>query len=255
MCRMLIATGEINSQELFQAAIAMAKDETSSHEFNKANGQGTWLHNDGWGISWIKDNNFQVFKSTDPIYKDDKINNFNNIQSNFLMIHIRKRMGSETDIKNTHPFTYKRKDLGKFIFCHNGFAKDKFNYDKSFKPKGETDSEQLFYTILSKTKTKDIKDSIKTTLEKIETPTGSNIILSNIDKSFIAIKENKYPNYYTMHIGRRKGTTIVASEKLDQLEGFVWEKLNENEMISLDHRNQEINKIKEREHNNIFFEN
>ncbi len=243
MCRMLIAAGKINSKELFQVAIAMAKDQTSTHEFNEANGQGSWLHDDGWGIAWLEKGNWQSFKSTTAIFDDPQINTFSNLKSNFVMIHIRKRMGSETAIQNTHPFHLQRNDVGDFMFCHNGYAGDNFSFDPSFEVKGDTDSEKIFYSILTKMKEQDVQSSIKEVLNSIETTTGSNIILANKEKSFIASKENQYPKYYNMYIGKRKGTVVIASEKLNNLTGFVWQPTLAGEIISLDYRNLEITEL------------
>ncbi len=244
MCRILIAAGKINSEELLQATIAMAKDETSTHEFNEANGPGSWQHDDGWGIAWIKDNDWQRFKSTTAIFNDPQVRSFSNLESEFIMIHVRRRMGSETAIENTHPFHMNRHDVGNFMFCHNGYAGEKFSFCPSFKLKGKTDSERLFYSILTEMKNHDIRCSIRNVFTNIETKTGSNVVLANTDKSFIALKENKYPVYYSMYIGRREGCVVISSEKLNKLEGFTWEKVSIGELISLDHRNLEIEKLK-----------
>ena len=45
MCRMLVAVGEFSSSKLFDAAIAMAKDQTQDHERNATLGKGSFkLH-------------------------------------------------------------------------------------------------------------------------------------------------------------------------------------------------------------------
>ena len=242
MCRMLIAAGDVNVSELLDAAVAMAKDETSLHELNNTEGQGSWLHDDGWGIAWLEGEEWKSFKSTKAIFSDPQVAQFMNLKTEYVMIHIRKRMGSETAIENTHPFHLKRNDVGNFVFCHNGYAGETFSFCQSFVPKGKTDSEQLFYSVLSYMKTEGIQESLSLALAAAHTTTGSNIILANSDKSFIALKENHYPKYYTMHIGRQQGSVIISSEKLTQFTStdFRWQEVSAGKIISLDHRNLNI---------------
>ncbi len=243
MCRMIVAAGKVNCSELFAAAISMAKDETSTHEFNEANGLGSWKHDDGWGISWLQNGEWQQFKSITPIYEDPQVAQFLNLNSEFVMLHVRQKMGSETAMENTHPFYFNHRDVGSFMFCHNGFAGEKFFYDNSFVPKGKTDSERLFYSILTEMQDHDLHLAVQNTLENIETHTGSNIFLSSKDKTIITIKENHYPSYYTMHVGQKDGTIIVSSERVPLLQGFSWESISAGDMISVDHRSLEVKHI------------
>ena len=241
---MVVAAGNIDIKKVFASAIAMAKDNNSIHEFNEANGPGSWIHNDGWGIAWLKDDKWHQFKSTTPIFSDPQIASFHSLDAEFVMLHIRKRMGSETAIENTHPFHIDRHDVGSFMFCHNGYAGEEFSYCDSFKTKGKTDSERLFYSILTEMKEHDLRCAVPNVLNEIETKTGTNIILSNKDKSFIALKENNYPNYYTMTVARSEDCVMILSEKVDSvLEGFTFESLSAAAMVSLDHRTLEVNRI------------
>lgn len=242
MCRMLIAAGEVNVSELLAAAIAMAKDETSLHELNQTEGQGSWIHNDGWGIAWLEGEEWKSFKSTTAIFADPEVAQFTTLKTQYVMIHIRKRMGSETAIENTHPFHLQRNDVGNFVFCHNGYAGETFEFCQSFVPQGKTDSERLFYSVLSYMKTEGIHESLSKALAAVDTVTGSNIILANADKSFIALKENHYPKYYTMHVGKSQGSVIISSEKLATFTSthFRWQEITEGHIISLDHRNLDL---------------
>jgi predicted glutamine amidotransferase len=248
MCRMIVAAGNIDIKKVFASAIAMAKDTNSVHEFNEANGPGSWVHDDGWGIAWLKKGKWHQFKSTTAIFNDPQIASFHSLDAEFVMLHVRKRMGSGTAIENTHPFHINRQDVGSFMFCHNGYAGEEFSFCDSFKLKGKTDSERLFYSILTEMKNHDLRCAVPNVLNKIETKTGTNIVLSNVDKSFIALKENNYPKYYTMTIARSDDCVMVLSETVDNvLGGFSLETLNANQMISLDHRTLDVTKIEYRQ--------
>ena len=58
------------------------------------------------------------------------------------------------------------------------------------------------------------------------------------------MKENNYPNYYTMTVARSEDCVMILSEKVDSvLEGFTFESLSAAAMVSLDHRTLEVNRI------------
>ena len=71
---------------------------------------------DGWGIGYYKNNNPEIFKES--ISTEESLqfnNNVKQLQSNFLISHVRKRSVGKDGLKNTHPFGYEN-----WIFAHNG---------------------------------------------------------------------------------------------------------------------------------------
>ena len=142
---MLIAAGEINVSQILDSMINMASDQTSIHELNEEKGNGSWTHEDGWGIAYIDQNNkWQIEKSTKAIFNDHAVEKFREIKTKFLIIHVRKKMGSEVSIHNTHPFQVTKDNPGSYVFCRNGFIDEDINFDQAkFALSGETDSEKL----------------------------------------------------------------------------------------------------------------
>ncbi|MBT4434514.1 hypothetical protein HOD05_04830 [Candidatus Woesearchaeota archaeon] len=229
-----MAVGDVPTSLLLDSAIKMAKDETSIHELNEDLGQGSWTHGDGWGIAYLDGTTWVVEKSTKSIYHDPKVDDLRNIKTNLAIIHVRKKMGSIVHFKNTHPFHIKRKELGNFAFCHNGYIEEEIEYCPSFSPKGETDSEQLLYAILSKMQEKKPVESIRETLERYNKCTGTNVILATKETSFIGTRDNKFPAYYNMRIAQTKDMILIGSEELSEFKELEWKSIDHGDILTID---------------------
>ena len=229
-----MAGGDVPTSLLLDSAIKMAKDETSVHELNEDLGQGSWTHGDGWGLAYLDGTTWVVEKSTKAIYHDPKVDDLRNIKTNLAIIHVRKKMGSKVHYKNTHPFKFKKKGLGNFAFCHNGYIEEEIDYSSSFSTKGETDSEQLFYAILTKIQEKKPVESIRETLERYNKCTGTNVILATKEISYIGTRENKFPAYYHMKVAQTKDMILVGSEMLSEYADLDWQSINYGDILTID---------------------
>ncbi len=240
MCRMILAIGNIDMNILVDSIIDMSRDQTRDHELNKEEGRGSWMHQDGWGVAYLNENNeIKVTKSTEDISKDPKINEIRDIKTNLAILHIRKKMGSEVSIHNTHPFTHKEDDKN-FAFCHNGFIDEDIHHDDRFEPKGETDSEKLFYSILSDLKREKFAKAIRKNFKRYNKLTGTNIILSSKDNSVIAIRDNHFPEYYRMQVGQKDDLVIVSSELIPTLNTLEWKPTKQGDVISIKHKTLKV---------------
>ncbi|MCF8058762.1 MAG: class II glutamine amidotransferase [Bacteriovoracaceae bacterium] len=112
-------------------------------------------HPDGWGVAYYVENSPHVVKSAQAAVGDAIFKRVSGVVSSETVVaHIRKTTVGNNNILNTHPFQY-----GNWIFAHNGNITD-FN-DKKDELKarvspslrrfilGETDSELIFYFLLS----------------------------------------------------------------------------------------------------------
>ncbi len=238
MCRMLIASGKIDLNPLLEGMILMAKDQTKIHELNEEKGLGTWIHKDGWGIAYLdEDKEWQIYRSTLPIFKDPETDKFRTIKTNQVMIHSRFKMGSGIAIKNTHPFIFKKNNPGTFVFCHNGFIDEQIIFDKKhYSVSGETDSEKLFYSILTDLKRFKLSKAIRRNFKKYKKITGTNIILTSNKKTVIATRENKFPRYYQMSMAQNESLRIFSSEPLPNMPQMSWQPLEMGEIIEINHK-------------------
>jgi predicted glutamine amidotransferase len=230
---MLIALGDVNVSSLLDGLIYMAKDESHTHERNEKQG---WKHDGGWGIAYLKNNKWVVEKSTKAIFDDPSVNKFRDIKTNLVILHARKVTIGKVSMPNTHPFQFED-----FIFCHNGTVRDKIRCSPEFKVKGDTDSEHLFYSVLTeKKKEENTLNAIRKNLKKYQNYEGSNIILANKNKSYVFIKENKQPVYYQMQLAQKDDSLIISSERLPQLSNTKWEKLEQEDLVVIDNKTLQV---------------
>ena len=229
MCRMLIAAGNVNVSSLLDELISMANEEYERHEKNQDK---NWKHDGGWGIAYLKNNRWKIKKSQKAVFNDPKVNQLREIKTNLVILHARKVTIGKISRRNTHPF--QKKD---FVFCHNGTVRDKISHSPKFKVKGDTDSEHLFYSILTENeKEKNLVKAIRKNLNRYKNYAGSNFILANKEKSFVFIKENKKPLYYQMKMGKKKNVVIISSEKLPPLKDMKWKRLEQEDLIVIDNK-------------------
>ncbi len=227
----------------------MAQDKTIKHEHNRTK---PFPHPDGWGISYLKHNKWLTKKSTKPIFKDQNLPKQFSIQTPLFIAHARKTSGTPVTYENTHPFhirtkrhTSKDSSPQNIIFCHNGTIKDPIEFNTTiFKPKGQTDTEQLLSAILTEYyKTKNLQQSIQHLLHKIEqTPqfSGTNIILATLSQTIIAIAKNKYPKYFQMHLHQTKDYIVISSEPLKHLSNAEIKPLPSETIVVIENNTREI---------------
>jgi len=169
MCRLLFLLDTTHKKNKILSFLAQSNNDknnniktlpTVSPEFNVSVTSATSLrlqnHLDGFGLSWLdKNKKWNLYKKP-FVYTEDKFieKKIDSFDSNIIIGHIRNKTLSSPQLRNTHPFIYKNQ-----IFCHNGcienflknksiiFEKINIKYKKCIK--GETDSEYLFYFLLS----------------------------------------------------------------------------------------------------------
>ena len=244
---MLIAVGKVQIGPLLDGITQMALDQNSTHELNKDVGRGNFKHLDGWGIAYMKDKEWVMYKSTQAIFEDPKTSELRDIETACVIIHVRQGTKGEIVKENTHPFRFQSDELGDFIFCHNGTIHREISHSDLFNPKGTTDSEQLFYSILTKTKKSSIKYAIIKTFEQFSDPFSSNIIFASKKKSFIHMRGTKYPTYLQMHMGKKRGLKIISSEQFHHIKNMKWKALQNKDLIIINNKTGRCKIIKMRE--------
>ncbi len=160
MCRLLLAVNQHIDKPLLNKFLFQS--------INKKNtpGLSNYLdadyHKDGYGFAYWnnKDSKWNYYKSdklfSNDINVDSVIDNIINIQPEILVGHLRNkgRCEGEININNTHPFIYNN-----YLLAHNGFIKNFASYKSKIldfigakyidEIKGQTDTEHLFYLLLT----------------------------------------------------------------------------------------------------------
>ncbi len=148
------------------------------------------LHPDGWGVAYYQAGAPHVIKSKESALDDHLFKRVSGIVSaQTVVAHIRRATQGNHTILNAHPFQF-----GQWIFAHNGNIKD-FDQHRDhllsmIAPPlrrfilGDTDSEVLFYLLLTNLSTKVdlaafnpdyelIKEACETTLKDIQSLVGN----------------------------------------------------------------------------------
>lgn len=115
---------------------------------------------DGWGIAYLSHNGWHVRRHAAPAFNDPLFGDeVRHIASTLVIAHIRAATVGQVSEINTQPFHHKN-----WVFAHNGTVADFSKHRQKFLDgialnllpfiKGETDSEHVFYlllTLISKT--------------------------------------------------------------------------------------------------------
>lgn len=188
MCRLFAYSSDIKTSPEFFLELAHNSLEKQARK-----------NPDGWGLSYFDSaHKLHVFKSP---YSAENSSNFAEIshliKAKIFLSHIREASTGRSIIENCHPFHHDG-----FVMAHNGLIPefnlsqvrndvlDKISKKWRNKIKGDTDSEAIFYLILSKIgkegTPEKIKDAIKSALfilEKIyfaDSPTSDSPIFNLI---------------------------------------------------------------------------
>lgn len=176
-------------------------------------------HTDGFGLAWLT-NKWKTYKKP-FVYNEDKnlgkkISQIES-ESSIILGHVRHKTFGDKDVDNTHPFVYQD-----FIFLHNGSLKNFEKHKKTIisriapeyikKIKGETDSEHLFYLLLT------IKDGI--IREDCTTLSEEKILYNSLYKLFSLLNEWKIEYYANIIFGNTTHLLISRYvQKQSQKEG------------------------------------
>lgn len=223
MCRLIVIINEeINHLEFIEKFLLQSITEKNTPGIN--NYRDFNYHRDGYGIITKNSQKYSIYKSS-LMYKND--NNFEFlknkiINSKFTVGHLRATKTNFEDnicYNNTHPFWFSNN-----FFCHNGsITPFDISYFKKFidnnylsEIKGNTDSEVLFYILLTFKKSYDSKNAWEKFFDFLKNCQKENIIISaniiyiNQNELFISRFINNFENPPSLYFD--KNLMIISSE-------------------------------------------
>lgn len=195
-------------------------------------------HQDGLGFANFVENQWHVHRSV--IMNYDFCFHPGFASSSFIIGHLRNKGNCEGEpsIENTHPFQY-----ASYVFCHNGFVRNflqqkprLFSHIHSeYIPfiKGQTDSEILFFLLLSLGNPSEPNFLLlHQLLNNLQIQYVGNFILAICDKIYVTRLSNT-GSYCSLYINSEK--TILSSEPLTRKfelipENSIW-MLENNQFI------------------------
>ena len=224
MCRLLGIFSENQfelkeSREIVEEFVEIAKrDRTLGH-----------THGDGWGLAWIKNNQYGLYKEVKPIWES---NIPDDVASFSYILHARKASMGSIVIENTHPF-----QMEDILLAHNGHINQKLTAVKH-RPIGTTDSENFLAMLMDlREHYHNTEEALFEAIEKI----GDDFYALNLIVGSLKEKMFWILNYYndidvqhTIHYSLRykveDDKLIIASEPLG---GENWNVLSDKPLYPI----------------------
>ncbi|GAB4330843.1 MAG: class II glutamine amidotransferase [Calditrichia bacterium] len=238
MCRLLLHWGkqEFNATELLITAGNALLKQSRKDNTGRPN-------QDGWGIVFERAGHWEIHKSTAPAFEDKDFEYLaRQINSTFMLAHVRRRSQGPVSLENTHPFL-----IDEWAFMHNGnipnlerikkILSEKLPYSEALPCKGTTDSEWLFRYFYTQFKNNPdcppecileiiraiVKHIVQETPEEDYNMLALNFVLTN-GKVIFAFRRNRPLHYLDYEEG-----IILASEIIDDKDG--WKELPEDHYL------------------------
>lgn len=156
MCRFV---GVLSKNEFLLSKFLDLPENSLIKQSKKSQEGNLGLHGDGFGIAWynhkLLDPQPAIFKSTQPAWNDENLKSLvSKVESHCLLGHVRAATVGSVSRENCHPFHHRQ-----WACVHNGTIVDfdmlkqkaatSIPQDFYQHIKGQTDSEYLFYLLLS----------------------------------------------------------------------------------------------------------
>jgi glutamine amidotransferase len=141
--------------ELFAMSSRVAATVSFSFEEFSRHGGESGPHRDGWGVAWYDDGDVRIVREPAPAASSLCVRHLQEspFASALVVSHIRRATQGRPSLRNTQPFV---RELGGriHVFAHNGDLKDARGHPAlptgTFRPVGDTDSEQAFCALLER---------------------------------------------------------------------------------------------------------
>jgi len=221
---MIVSLGKnIEVSKLLDDLIIIAKGNNELNEKNKE--KGMFKHSEGWGIAYVKNKKWHLYKSRFPIYEDPQVEELKKLKCKAVVIHARRRTVGKRSLQNIQPLKFSNKQED-FIFAHNGTIFDDFEeYHRYIQ--GDSDSVRMFNNIIYTYTHKDKQF-------RIRKYTSVNFILATKNKIKVVQKYKINPKYSTMKILKEKERIIVSSEILPSYCTEKWKPIKNNTSLEFD---------------------
>jgi predicted glutamine amidotransferase len=229
MCRMvcIVSTDSLTENQInniWKNLVAMAKDETNTHELNEDK-KGEFQHDSGWGLAYYdKSHQLKNHRSMDKIWEDSIPENIfkDLLETNSVMIHVRRGSpGLGLGLEYCHPFLRHEKVVGDIVFAHNGTVQGRLNikYDPKYDLTVDSDTERFLYSIMTNIEnnnemnSKSISKSLNKTVAELSEYSGANYFCYYKNKFYGSTNFNgDNKKYFTMRYLKAGDHLIISSE-------------------------------------------
>lgn len=175
----------------------------------------------GWGLSFLKGNEWIQYKNINPIWEDD-FSQF--AETNRLIVHARSAFrDKDIFIENNMPFYN-----DKYVFVFNGELNGvKINSE------GRIGAEKIF-NFIYRFDNGNIKEAVEKGVKIINNRTkyirAMNFIIADKNRAILNTQFNEDENYFTMNLKRDENRLIICSDPLDNSK---WESIPNNTIMEI----------------------
>lgn len=218
MCRFLLFKSQIPQipQKIIKAFSDMAK---KSKAFD-----GDW-QGDGWGISWLDNNDWKSYKSVQPIW-EDSVRDTLSFSSKIFLIHARS--ASFPQHKNNKEYNQPFIN-SKMAFVFNGLIKG-----VSLHLPGVIGSQKIWALLqkklLTMTPEKALQETQRIISKNSKTVQALNMGIADKDNIYALCYYSIHTDYYSLHYSKTDERSIISSEPID---GFDFARLSKGEVVKL----------------------
>ncbi len=200
MCRLLLVKSSIEFD------IAMHLKEFADISKNSKEFQGH-----GWGIAYIKNNEWEHYKNIKPVWEDN-LGQFG--KTKLLIAHARSAFqDKDIVIENNMPFYD-----DKYVFIFNGELRG-----VKIKEEGRIGAEKIF-NFIKKSDKGDMHEALLKSVDQIKKRSSyvraMNIIIATKEKVYLNTTYSEDPDYFSMHYRENKNVLAVCSQPYKDKEGW-----------------------------------
>ncbi len=214
------------------------------------------VNGDGFGVGWYGNKPEPgLFKSIRPAWNNTNLKSLaGHVSSPLFLAHVRAATGTPIQETNSHPFQYKN-----WLMVHNGLIHEFEVVEKELIEQvdakyfrhidGSTDSEILFYLLLSNGLQDDVHLAIQKTIQLVEAIASNHNIQYGLrmtlgisdGKSLWAIRYSSSDHsatlFYSLEDDEHSHKLLIVSEPLDHCLR-CWATVDENTILHFDENNK-----------------
>lgn len=192
MCRLLY----IRSEEPFEPTSDLERFAEIAKNSQEYQGH-------GWGVAWLRQGKWEVYKNIQPIWEDD-VRRFK--ETTALVAHARSAFeDTEIVIENNMPFFDEE-----YVFVFNGELRG-----VKIKEEGRIGAEKIF-NFIKRFQADDMQQALERGYKVIEKRTNyvraMNIIIADTDSAYVGSLFSADPDYFTLRSKQTNGKLIICSQ-------------------------------------------
>lgn len=186
-------------------------------------------HDSGWGVAVYQRSEGcepELVRFPEAAYNDAEFVRATELRGRIFNVHVRRATMGNLALENTHPF-----QLGCYTLGHNGTVVD---YPRLLdpgmgRPRGDTDSEHLFYLLMHHydpaEPAQSLRRALRTAVERSPF-SGLNLLFSDGERLYAYRL-----GLFELHWVARPGALLVSSEKVT---GEAWHSVQQDVLLTLD---------------------